>query len=118
MSTRTGETSTTTRVGNRPPVSSQLHATAILEVALLAAALVEERHPALAALAAEDPRHPWQRVRERAALLRIASGDPARALVLAARERALNGDRHVRADELDPDAVALRHGLCVHLVLA
>jgi hypothetical protein len=97
-------------------VSQVLHAGPTLEVALLAAALVEERHPRLRPVL-EDERHPWRRVLDAAALLRAASCDPVRAMALAARERALDGGRHVRAEGHDPDRAALRHALRVHSVL-
>ena len=97
-------------------VSAGLHGSATLEVALLATGLVERRHPQLAAALEGDPRHRWQRVVDTAALLRAAVADPCRALALAARERALGGDLHVRPGG-DPDVLALRHALRVHLVL-
>ncbi len=97
-------------------MSQVLHAGPTLEVALLAAALVEERHPRLRP-ALEDERHPWRRVLDAAALLRAASCDPVRAMALAARERALDGGRHVLAEGHDPDLAALRHALRVHTVL-
>ena len=100
-----------------PPVSARLHARATLEVALLAAALVEERHPRLARVAGADERPRWQRVHDTAALLRAATRDPLRALGLAARERAVGGDPHVRPEGHDPDLPALRHALRVHCVL-
>ena len=96
--------------------SAALHGSATLEVALLAADLVERRHPQLATALEGDPRHRRQRVADTAALLRAAVVDPCRALALAARERALGGDLHVRPGG-DPDVLALRHALRVHLVL-
>ena len=93
------------------PVSPVLHAGARLEVALLAAALLEEAAPATARALAEDPRHPWQRVEDVAALLR-AGGDPCRALALAARERGVAGCAPAQGE-----AVVLRHVLRVDLVL-
>ncbi|NAZ83078.1 hypothetical protein GTR02_14760 [Kineococcus sp. R8] len=99
---------TRTPSGTAPPVSPALHAGASLEVALLAAAVLEEAHPTAARALAEDPRHPWQRVQDAAALLR-AGTDPGRALALAARERATASA---------PGAVlVLRHALRVDLVL-
>ncbi|NAZ77548.1 hypothetical protein GTQ99_19335 [Kineococcus sp. T13] len=97
--------------------SALLHGSATLEVALLAAGLVERRHPQLATALAGDPRHRRQQVADTAALLRAAVADPCRALALAARERALGGDLHVRPGG-DPDVLALRHALRVHLVLS
>jgi len=100
------ETTRTPAAGR--PVSPALHAGARLEVALLAAALLEEASPLTARALAEDPRHPWQRVEDVAALLR-AGADPCRALALAARERSVApaGD----------EAAVLRHVLRVDLVL-
>ena len=86
-------------------------------MALLAAALVEERHRRLARVLAEDERHPWQRVLDTAALVRASTTDPLRAMGLAARERALGGDQHVGPTGHDPDLLALRHALRVHCVL-
>lgn len=94
-----------------------MHAGPALEVALLAASLVEERHPRLARDVVEDERPRWQRVRDTAALLRVAPRDPVRALGLAARERAAGGEPHVRPEGHDPDLLALRHALRVHCVL-
>jgi len=103
------ETTRTPAAGR--PVSPALHAGARLEVALLAAALLEEATPLTARALAQDPRHPWQRVEDAAALLR-AGEDPCRALALGARERAA-------ADSGAPDeeVVLLRHVLRVDLVL-
>jgi hypothetical protein len=86
-------------------------------VAVLAAVLVEERHPRLAPVVEQDERHPWRRVLDTTELLRAAGRDPLRAMGLAARERALGGDPHVRAEGYDPDLLALRHALRVHCVL-
>lgn len=86
-------------------------------MALLAAALVEERHPRLRPVLEQDERHPWRRVLDAAALLRAAACDPVRAMALAARERALDGGHHVRPEGHDPDLAALRHALRVHTVL-
>ncbi|NAZ88204.1 oxygenase MpaB family protein, partial [Kineococcus indalonis] len=66
---------------------------------------------------AGDPRPRWQRAAAAAALLRAAGTDPCRALALAARERAVDGDVHVRAGGADPDTAALRHALRVWAVL-
>ncbi|MCI2239194.1 DUF2236 domain-containing protein [Paenibacillus sp. TRM 82003] len=99
-------------------VSASLHRGPVLEVALLSAGLLEELHPLLRQLSARDPRPRWQRAAAGAALLRATSADPCRALVLAARERAVDGDVHVRADGADPDTVALRHALRLASVLA
>ncbi|WP_432488048.1 oxygenase MpaB family protein [Kineococcus sp. SYSU DK018] len=102
----------------RPPsVSARLHDGPVLEVALLTAGLLEELHPLLRELAARDPRAHWQRAASTAALLRAVGADPCRALALAARERALDGDVHVRAEGSDPDTAALRHALRVACVL-
>ena len=102
----------------RPPsVSAALHARPTLEVALLAAALVEERHPRLARVVTADERPRRRRVQDAAALLRATTTDPVRALGLAARERAVGGDPHVRPEGHDPDLLALRHALRVHCVL-
>ncbi|WP_380161377.1 oxygenase MpaB family protein [Kineococcus sp. R86509] len=114
--TATTRAPVTARPAAPPSVSQVLHAGPTLEVALLAAALVEERHPRLRP-ALEDERHPWRRVLDAAALLRAASCDPVRAMALAARERALDGGRHVLAEGHDPDLAALRHALRVHTVL-
>ncbi|WP_432573797.1 oxygenase MpaB family protein [Kineococcus sp. SYSU DK005] len=97
--------------------SASLHAGPALEVALLCAGLVEELHPLLRRLTARDPRERWQRAGSAAALLRAAGTDPCRALALAARERAVDGDVHVRAEGADPDSAALRHALRVWAVL-
>ncbi len=77
---------------------------------------MEDRHPALAQVSSTDPRHPWRRALDTAALLRAAVFAPVRALTLAARERALSGS--ARAGRHDPDPLALRHALRVHCVLA
>ncbi|WP_337061910.1 oxygenase MpaB family protein [Kineococcus sp. G2] len=98
-------------------VSASLHRGSVLEVALLSAGLVEELHPLLRQLSARDPRPRWQRAAAGAALLRAAATDPCRAMALAARERAVDGDVHVRADGADPDTLALRHALRVSSVL-
>ncbi|WP_432534938.1 oxygenase MpaB family protein [Kineococcus arenarius] len=98
-------------------LSATLHRGPVLEVALLSAGLLEELHPLLRQLAAHDPRPRWQRAAAAGALLRAAGTDPCRAMVLAARERAVDGDVHVRADGADPDTAALRHALRVSCVL-
>ncbi|WP_432496648.1 oxygenase MpaB family protein [Kineococcus auxinigenes] len=103
--------------GSPVAVSATLHRGPALEVALLSAGLLEELHPLLRQLAAHDPRPRWQRAAAAAALLRAAGTDPCRAMVLAARERAVDGDVHVRADGADPDTAALRHALRVSSVL-
>ncbi len=101
----------------RPDASAVLRAPVLLEVALLAAAAVEEVHPVLGAVSAGDPRTPWQRVRDTARLVRARREDPARALVLAARERAL-ALFPVPAVH-DPSAVhGARHALRVSCALA
>lgn len=98
-------------------VSARLHAPPTLEVAVLTATLVEERHPRLAQVLAADPRHPWRRVLDTASLLRAAALDPARALVLAARERVVGLRGPGLTARVDPDLLALRHALRVHCVL-
>ncbi|WP_432491622.1 oxygenase MpaB family protein [Kineococcus gypseus] len=98
-------------------MSALLHRGPVPEVAVLAAGLVEELHPLLRELAGRDPRPRWQRAAAAAALLRAAVEDPCRAMVLAARERAVDGDVHVRAEGADPDTAALRHALRVWAVL-
>ncbi|WP_432548260.1 hypothetical protein [Kineococcus sp. SYSU DK004] len=101
----------------RPDASALLRAPVLLEVALLAAAAVEEVHPALAAVAAGDPRTPWQRVRDTARLVRARRADPARALLLAARERALATSPVTPVH--DPSLVhGARHALRVSCALA
>ncbi|MFB9375549.1 oxygenase MpaB family protein [Kineococcus gynurae] len=113
------ESSTPVRASPTPQeepatVEAALHGP-LLPVALLAAALVEEAHPVLAVAAATDPRHPWQRIRDLASVVRAARRDPCRALALAARERVLM----TSSGDLEPErTVAVRHALRLSAVFA